>query len=113
EVLQQRRSSGLEVERSVLGDGRFGSDLQLVQTRDGLDDAGRMGDAQRAHGAGAVIAVVQQDPIVGAYHVEEVRAEADHQTDDARGRAERVVVADLLGAQQYGLVKTKVRRVGT
>src|SRR5712671_2557706 len=108
EVLQQGRPRRFEVEPGIFGDGALDRDGNLVGARGRLDHAWRMRDPQGAQRAGAVIAVVEEQPLAHLNAAQEVRAEAGHQADDACDRAEALVVVDLLGAQQYRLVEAKV-----
>src|SRR5258706_8664839 len=91
EVLQQGRARGLEVEPGIVGHAALDGDSQLVGAGGRLDYARRVRDPEGTQRARAVVAVVEKPPVADAHDVEKIRAETDHQDDDAGDRADAVV----------------------
>src|SRR5919112_258250 len=107
-ILEQRRSGCLEIERRSLLHILASDEVEFVPACDRLNDAGGVSDAMIEQCECSVMAVVQEQTVVGLYRRQKIRAETDDEPHDYGGGSEPFPAGDLIRAEKGGFAEAEV-----
>ena len=109
-ILQHRGTWMFEVRVWIAANGGSGDDVELVSRGDVLHDAWHVREAHVTQRVGAMAAIIQDEPVLEAERVQEIRAEADSEADGANERAGVRVTGDVTRLEGHGLQEAHVAR---